>query len=537
MTIGIGTEYALGSIMGPGYYISSSPELALLSDGRVAAAWTQSNYMGFDTEIYARILNADGSGATASQIVNTDLDGYQSAPALVGLAGGGFAVTWEQFRPSSDIFDDYNIRAFSGSGAPRGAQQQATIDLPIPDGHPRASSYNDIASGDLLGLADGGAIVAYEHETGGATFGRVVSADGTSLGDPVELFDRASEPTLLQLANGDVVVALSGTRAVTLRISAPDLVGAPAGIAGATGPVELSYDYAPGDSSAGIARGIGSSLEFITARPEGGFVVVYNFDPDIRSDDPVDVFRTQWYDDAGVLERTIDIPFPTDDPDAIEYARGEVQVLPDGRFAVLWQMAVGVNDYDLFVQLFDADGTSLEEPVRFHDYTTGVQSLGDSLVTPEGDLLVSYYGAAPFGSDLLNVVLLDLPEAEPAPGVIYGTPGPDTVPGTEGTDTIDGLAGNDLILALGGDDTLLGGTGNDTLDGGAGADFIDGGAGRDVVSYRSATTSVRVDLQNTQFMYGDAVGDTFANVEVFQTGDTVDQLRGDSGSNVFYTGG
>ncbi|WP_417723700.1 calcium-binding protein [Salipiger sp.] len=120
---------------------------------------------------------------------------------------------------------------------------------------------------------------------------------------------------------------------------------------------------------------------------------------------------------------------------------------------------------------------------------------------------------------------------------ITGTSGADSIDLLGGNDTYDGLGGNDSILGGAGDDSLTGGDGNDTIDGGAGGDFIDGGAGRDVVSYTSATRSVRVDLQNTQFMYGDAVGDTFANVEVFQTGDTVDQLRGDSGSNVFYTGG
>ncbi|EPX75632.1 calcium-binding protein [Salipiger mucosus] len=102
---------------------------------------------------------------------------------------------------------------------------------------------------------------------------------------------------------------------------------------------------------------------------------------------------------------------------------------------------------------------------------------------------------------------------------------------------VTGGAGNDLLTGTAGDDTLLGLAGNDTLEGGAGGDHLDGGAGRDVASYVSATRSVRVDLLNDAFMYGDAVGDTFANVEVFQTGGTVDQLRGDNAANEFYTGG
>lgn len=113
----------------------------------------------------------------------------------------------------------------------------------------------------------------------------------------------------------------------------------------------------------------------------------------------------------------------------------------------------------------------------------------------------------------------------------------DLVLGSEGADVLAGYGGNDTLEGGGGDDTLSGGAGNDMLDGGAGADHLDGGAGYDVVSYASASRSVRVDLQNDQFMYNDAVGDTFSNVEAFSTGNYADQLRGDSGDNELYTGG
>ncbi len=94
-------------------------------------------------------------------------------------------------------------------------------------------------------------------------------------------------------------------------------------------------------------------------------------------------------------------------------------------------------------------------------------------------------------------------------------------------------------MLLGGDgiDTLTGGDGDDTLDGGAGADVLNGGAGRDTASFESATRSVRVDLQTPALSFNDAVGDTFIGIEVFRTGNTIDQLRGDAGANEFYTGG
>src|SRR6056297_3236226 len=123
------------------------------------------------------------------------------------------------------------------------------------------------------------------------------------------------------------------------------------------------------------------------------------------------------------------------------------------------------------------------------------------------------------------------------PNTIIGNPGANVIRGLEGYDILRGGVGNDTLSGGEGNDTLEGGDGDDTLDGGAGGDTFDGGAGRDTVTYESATRSVRVDLQNSAFMFNDAVGDTFTSIEVFQTGNTIDQLRGDSGANEFYTGG
>ncbi|EPX75630.1 calcium-binding protein [Salipiger mucosus] len=125
--------------------------------------------------------------------------------------------------------------------------------------------------------------------------------------------------------------------------------------------------------------------------------------------------------------------------------------------------------------------------------------------------------------------------------LIDGRDAPDTIAPSdwlrlEGDDTLRGGGGSDRLDGGAGDDRLIGGPGNDVLEGGAGADDIDGGPGHDIVSYVGATRSVRVDLQTEAYLYGDAVGDRFANVEEFRTGSTVDQLRGDAGANVFRTG-
>ncbi|MEO1617724.1 MAG: DUF4347 domain-containing protein, partial [Planctomycetota bacterium] len=100
---------------------------------------------------------------------------------------------------------------------------------------------------------------------------------------------------------------------------------------------------------------------------------------------------------------------------------------------------------------------------------------------------------------------------------------------TESDDTFKGTSGNDVAEALGGDDILFGGEGDDFLEGGDGNDKIDGGTGDDIlfggegddqltgergddliiggegfdtISFQSASSGVKVNLENET-----AVGD------------------------------
>ncbi len=99
-----------------------------------------------------------------------------------------------------------------------------------------------------------------------------------------------------------------------------------------------------------------------------------------------------------------------------------------------------------------------------------------------------------------------------------------------------GVVVDQVLMGTSGADELVGDTGDDTLNGGAGPDVLTGGAGRDTVTYMDATAGVWVDLQNPNFMKGDALGDLISDVEVVYGTVFADQLRGDSGVNEFYGG-
>jgi len=106
---------------------------------------------------------------------------------------------------------------------------------------------------------------------------------------------------------------------------------------------------------------------------------------------------------------------------------------------------------------------------------------------------------------------------------LSGNQGTDTLFGGIGADILDGGLGEDLLTGGEGDDTLIGGDGADLLSGGPGADIIDGGFGFDTASFVSATSGVVIDLANG-IHTGDASGDQFIAIEVFETTLFADQV-------------
>jgi Ca2+-binding RTX toxin-like protein len=96
---------------------------------------------------------------------------------------------------------------------------------------------------------------------------------------------------------------------------------------------------------------------------------------------------------------------------------------------------------------------------------------------------------------------------------------------------IDAGDGNDLINA---------GAGNDIIIGGLGADTIDGGLGNNTASYQNASTDTVVKLTSsglvTETNTGEAVGDTFTNIQNLTGSTENDTLIGDENKNIINGG-
>jgi Ca2+-binding RTX toxin-like protein len=105
-----------------------------------------------------------------------------------------------------------------------------------------------------------------------------------------------------------------------------------------------------------------------------------------------------------------------------------------------------------------------------------------------------------------------------------------------GIATLSGSSSADTLIGSLGSDILDGNAGNDVLHGGAGADTLDGGDGLDTVSYADATAGVIINLTDWSSTWtGDAQGDTFNSIEVFELTDFKDFFMG--AGTVFAGGG
>jgi Ca2+-binding RTX toxin-like protein len=130
---------------------------------------------------------------------------------------------------------------------------------------------------------------------------------------------------------------------------------------------------------------------------------------------------------------------------------------------------------------------------------------------------VDYYDAA-------AGVVVDLNDAKNNLGEAAG----DTLVGIE---ELDGTKYNDTLIGNGSDNHFDGWEGDDVLIGGAGADQLHGGDGFDTVSYRTASVGVVADLADSTKNTGDALDDSYADIEALEGSAFGDTLRGDINDN------
>jgi Ca2+-binding RTX toxin-like protein len=533
MTITLGTEVLIGSNDTLFGRLGSDPSSVTLTDGRVAVVWSEFNFggdvAGFDMDTYVRILNADGSEATASVLVQSDSTGALSLPNIAALSDGGFMVSWQKtLVTNGEREDDIYVRSFTSSATPRNDQTFASPDFVVPEGQD-ASTYNNNGDNTILGLAGGGAVVVWTHRGTDTTYARTVANDGVTMGDPVKVFDTKHIPNqIIQLTNGDLLMArYDGNYAgVALRISGADLTSAPASIAGATEPVFFSHDPVEGDA-------IMLVKQQIAALPDGGYAISYLMDPNLKDSDE-EYLVVDRFDATGTLTGSGKVVLADDD-----YYRPDTNLiaLPDGRTLVAWNKVIGYGDTDVVVQIFGTDGTPEGESQVFSTTTSGAQLVGGASVLSNGNVMLTFTDSSNVALDgtidPLHARILEI-EAGPVQAITKtGTSADELLLGGAGDDNLNGAGGNDTLQGMDGADTLIGGDGDDFIYGGSTAadlrDVVYGGNGNDYVEGGYGNDELRGDAGNDTL-----AGGYGADTMIGGAGD--DEVTGSAWGDVLFGG-
>jgi serralysin len=112
----------------------------------------------------------------------------------------------------------------------------------------------------------------------------------------------------------------------------------------------------------------------------------------------------------------------------------------------------------------------------------------------------------------------------------------DRLEGDSGNNKIEGGLGNNVLRGAGGNDELVGGSAKDTLIGGEGSDKLSGGGGIDTASYAEASSGVVASLANASINKGEALGDSYAEVENLLGSAHDDYVYGNNSANTIYGG-
>ncbi len=184
--------------------------VSVLANGNIVVTWSGFNSDSTDSEIYARIF-APGAGGmtavTAEFVVNTNTSGFQSTSSetVAGLAGGRFAVVWDDSSGQDGSGPGVFLRVYEADGTAVNTNQVQV----------NATTAGEQYQASIAALSDGSFVATWVSDDGSGSgseiFARRFDANGNALGDDFQVNtwteSTQSAPKVSGLADGGFVVA------------------------------------------------------------------------------------------------------------------------------------------------------------------------------------------------------------------------------------------------------------------------------------------------------------------------------------------
>lgn len=474
-----------------------------LSDGGYVMAWSNRGDAGEQyAGVYALIFNADGT-PRGNYIQFSNEYHNERDIQLVGLNGGGFAITWVQAnaRIVGDLqhpLSYLNMQVVAANGSKIGSQK--TLNSHSSDST-EAYAFSGIADKEpkIAMLKDGSFVVAWALESasnasssgqnfnvnGNSVVVTHFSASGVQIGARITVGDFIGEPAIAALHDGGFVVAAIGVIAATQYNDFPQKIKAQ--IYDQQGHIkggEFVVDSFAGNS--------GYQDISITTLKDGSFVIIWT------SMEQDGAFGSISHGFGGGNSGIYGQKFSQD----------------GGRQG--GEFRVNVYEYDYFLTQSQASR-----------YDEGRQTEAQVTALDNGGFLVSFENYVPDHPENNGLMGRMFGDGEVISGGVdelelTGTDRGDFITGSYKDNIIHGGRANDVIHAGRGDDTVYGGAGDDYISGAEGYDLIIDGLGNNVIHGQTENDKIYTFSGNNQ-IYGGSHNDLLIG------GIHADRLIGDYG--------
>lgn len=489
----------------------------------------------------ARFVNEDGNLGRFIEVAPVPTGAYPYTQSVAVLNDGGF-VTGYEVRDNPD----FSV-AFSITG---------------PDGNIVAESVL-VASGgrviDVASLAGGGFVVAYRLDS--KVYAQVYDASGSEVGvlhhEPNSSGSYGATPRVVGLHDGGFILAWDTgpvNDVFARRFNADGTPESDAFFVGAGGTFNFAQTQVGLAADGRVLFGWqGPNNEFFSSiwDPRGDVI-----DPDdygqIRTNFLATDVITTGINDTTVLEGEIGDTILAQGGNDTIYTSGSGDFWGGGGDDLFILSATFPLPGDFRYINGETGFDTLDTRAVFVDYSinleTGVASYPGAPATPDEEFLnienlITGAGDDTItGSDLWNVI-----ETNGGDDTVNGGLGNDVLRGGLGNDTLNGEEGDDRLNGGDGDDILNGGTGNDRIYAEAGNDTVDGGDGDDHVEGKAGDDDISGGLGNDMLRGGDGAdelsggaGDDMAyggNGDDILTGGTGNDLLNGNGGNDVIDGG
>ena len=512
----VGTEIQVNTTTANTQRLSA---ISALDGGGFVITWTNFVEVGpGDSNVYGQIFSSDGAKAGGEFLVNTAAPFAKSSTgAVTGLAGGGFAVVWNEYPPLGDSNGTgLRCQIFNAAGAKLGGEFQVNTTI-----------LNDqlVQPGTMSALAGGGFVVTWIDRSGSfddAVRGQIFDSAGAMVGGEFLVNDARQGD---QFANS--VTGLTDGRFVATWRDDGTNGDDPNG-----GAVRGQIFLADGTKSGGqfLVNTTTAGPQFdsaVTALSGGRFAVTWTDNSQMGADKLGSSIRGQIFAADGTKSGG---EFQVN-TNAGGYQQDSVLTeLADGRLLVIWNEQPGFGGWGkIHAQLFSDTGLKSGEEFVIAPASGGDQIFNGVTALDDGKFVVTWTDVA---VSVNNIVIDDVRAQIFDPTQYFGTSANDSYYGGNFADTIFGGAG---------DDTLFGGAGDDIFYAGPGNDWMNGGAGSDTLDFSGADSGLYIDLRvATQTGYGTDNISGFENIigsnldDILTGNDLANDLTASEGADQLY---